>query len=68
MLSRPLRRRSWAHEYRHQGDVPSLFRMLARGWRPVLPGLRRPEKVDDGPSLEPERKIPTYWSPWLLIK
>ncbi|MFL4972039.1 MAG: hypothetical protein ACJ8DX_06245 [Xanthobacteraceae bacterium] len=69
MLSRRYRHRSWAYEYRHQNDRPSMFRMLAMRWRPVAAELRNPETVDDSTSHETERKtLPVYWSPWLLIK
>jgi hypothetical protein len=69
MLSRPIRPRSWAYEYRHQNDYPSLFRMLTMRWRPVVPDLRECEIVDGGIGQEAERKPrPVYWSPWLLIK
>jgi len=69
MLSRRLRQHSWAYEDVHHGEHVSLFRMLTRRWRPVVAELRQPEGADGRTSQGTKHKpVPTYWSPWLLIK
>jgi len=69
MLSRRRARRSWAEDD-YYGAAFSMFRVLARRWRPVIPELHKPDR--------PPRRFPRHqphviktgyrWSPWLLIK
>lgn len=69
MLSRRSSRHSWAYEFRHQNDRPSVFRTLAAHWRPVAAELRQAEGGEQRYDRAERRKtLPACWSPWLLIK
>jgi len=69
MLTTRHPRRSWAYDDRHQGDT-SMFRLLARHWRPVVAELRNAaSERHAGPDEADHRKaLPACWSPWLWIK
>jgi len=50
-------------------DAASMFRMLAARWRPVVPSLQNDDTGGwDHDQPERHKRLPTYWSPWQLIK
>jgi hypothetical protein len=71
MLSRRIRRRSWAYDELPHHNKTSMFSMLATRWRPMAAELRNADAAD-GRAIQPEderrKRLPAYWSPWLLIK
>jgi hypothetical protein len=71
MLSRRIRRRSWAYEDMPHHNSASMFSMLATRWRPVAAELRNADAAE-GSAVEPaderRKRLPACWSPWLLIK
>jgi hypothetical protein len=71
MLSRRIRRRSWAYDELPHHNKASMFSMLATRWRPMAAELRNADAAEDRaipPENEHRKRLPACWSPWLLIK
>jgi hypothetical protein len=69
MLSRRFRPRAWSFDGRHSAAA-SIFHMLAARWRPLSVELRNKTAEPDPDDFRTNRhkRLPSGWSPWLLIK